>query len=225
MAYITDPAEVAGALGHPVEGPVYKTIRTDADGCEVAVPVFKAQKKGKRSGLGKGLLAAMAVALVMALLWALVLMASLVAQASGLGYESAEQTEDPEVVALTEAVAEAYPVCPELLQAVIFFESRNQRIIISHWGDVGYMQINPRWQQDRMDRLGVRDLEDGYSNIMVGADLLCELFAEYEDPALVLMAYNHGIDRALELYSAGRVSGYALGILELSERLERLHGK
>lgn len=146
-------------------------------------------------------------------------------EAAGPGYEGIEQTEDPAVVALTEAVAEIYPVCPELLQAITFYESSNQRTVASSYGDIGYMQINPRWQQARMDRLGIKDLEDGYGNILVGADYLCELFERYEDPILVVMCYNQGQNEATRMYNGGWISEYALNVLHLSEQLERLHGK
>lgn len=230
MAFIEDQTEAVSILGMPLDGPVYKTVREDADGSEVAVPVFRIREKDSLGHFQKrwrwfmSLFAV--VLLLMVLVWLVVLLAyGLTAKAEGPGYEYIEQTEDPEVIALTEAVAEEYPICPELLQAVIFFESSNRRSVVSQWGDIGLMQINPRWQQARMDKLGISDLQDGYGNVLVGADLLCELFAEYEDTALVLMCYNIGTDKAVRLYNAGQISDYAKNILELSEQLERLHGK
>lgn len=159
-------------------------------------------------------------------IWAAILLGiAITADASGPGYQYIEQTESQEVIALTEQVAEIYPICPELLQALIFYESGNQRTVVSRWGDIGYMQVNPRWMRSRMDKLGVDNLTDGYSNILVGTDYLVELFEEYGDPALVLMAYNQGPDKAVRLYESGEISGYARKILELAEQLERLHGK
>lgn len=144
------------------------------------------------------------------------------AEAAGPGYGDIGETVDPEVVELTEAVAEVYPVCPELLQAVVFYESSNQRAAVSRYGDIGYMQVNPRWQRARMDKLGIKDLMDGYSNILVGADYLCELFEKYEEPVFVLMCYNEGPGEAERMYDGGWIR---LNILHLSEQLERLHGK
>lgn len=160
------------------------------------------------------------------ILWTVILLAiAMHADASGPGYQYIEQTEDKEVIGLTEQVAEQYPICPELLQALIFYESCNQRTVVSRWGDIGYMQVNPRWMRPWMDKLSVDDLTDGYSNILVGTDYLCELFQEYEEPALVLMAYNQGPEKAVRLYESGEISDYARKILELAEQLERLHGK
>ncbi len=145
--------------------------------------------------------------------------------AAGPGYEYIEQTEDETVIALTEQIAEIYPICPEILQAVAFYESSNTRTVVSKYGDIGYLQVNPKWQSDRMDKLGVTDLYDGYSNILVGTDYLYEMCLEHGDMATALMAYNMGSDKAEELDEAGVISDYARKILELSEQLERLHGK
>lgn len=144
--------------------------------------------------------------------------------ADGLGYEYIEQTEDEAVIALTEQVAEKYPICPELIQALIFYESSNRLTLVSKWGDVGYMQVNPKWHTERMDKLGVTDLTDGYGNILVGTDYLYELCVEYEDVAVALMVYNQGPEAA-EKAEAGEISSYARKILDLSAKLERLHGK
>lgn len=147
------------------------------------------------------------------------------AEDSGKGYQCIEQTENEAVIELTEQVAEIYPICPELLQALIFYESSNQPYVVSSYGDIGYMQVNPKWQSDRMDKLGVTDLYDGYSNILVGTDCLYELCVEYGDIALALMAYNMGSDKAVKLAESGIISDYAKRILDLSYELERLHGK
>lgn len=166
-----------------------------------------------------------AVILSVAIWVAILLMMAITADASGPGYQRIEQTENEEVIALTEQMAQQYPICPELLQALIFYESRNQRTAVSRWGDIGYMQVNPKWMRPWMDKLGVTDLMDGYNNILVGTDYLIELFEEYGDPALVLMVYNQGPDKAAKLYGSGEISKYAGRILELAEQLERHHGK
>lgn len=53
MAYIEDPVEASGIIGFPVDGPVYKDIREDEDGCSVAVPVFRT-KEDRRGHTQKG---------------------------------------------------------------------------------------------------------------------------------------------------------------------------
>lgn len=140
-------------------------------------------------------------------------------------YDSIEQTENEEVIRISEEISKIYPICPELIQAQIFYESSNRESATSEYGDIGYMQVNPKWQAGRMENLGVNDLSDGYQNILVGCDLLCELFQKYGEVELVLMAYNEGEEEAVRKYDSGQVSDYARNIMELSEKLERKHGK
>lgn len=68
---------------------------------------------------------------------------TIAANASGDGYSNIEETESLEVIRITEEIAEIYPICPEVLQSLIFYESSNRRTVVSLWGDIGYMQINP----------------------------------------------------------------------------------
>lgn len=229
MPYIADRAEASGMVGKPLCGPVYKSVGTDGEGNEIAVPVFKISKEGggkMRKRLRDILLSCTGIIIGTAIIWLIIILLMTVeVDASAPGHERIEQTESQAVIELTEQITEIYPVCPELIQALIFYESGNQRAVVSRWGDVGYMQINPKWMRDRMDKLGITDLKDGYSNVLVGTDYLYELFTEYEEPELVLMAYNVGKDKAVRLYEAGKISDYARNILELAEDLERFHGK
>lgn len=162
--------------------------------------------------------------MVTVIIWLLVILAIAVgeADASGPGYQNIEQTVDPEVEAWTEKAAEIYPVCPELLQAIIFYESCN-RMDVSNGSCVGYMQVSAQYHGSRADRLGV-SIHEGWGNILTGTDYLMELLEEYEDVATALMVYNGSSD-ALERAGSGNLTGYARNILELSEKLERLHGK
>ena len=147
------------------------------------------------------------------------------ASAKGADYERIEDTECEEVIEITESVSEIYPICPELIQAIVFYESSNRRTVVSKWGDVGYMQVNPRWQKESLKNLGIKDLINGYSKFLAGTDLLYELFQKYNDVAMVLMAYNVGEEKAMKMYESGEISDYARKIMDLSEKLERLHGK
>lgn len=140
-------------------------------------------------------------------------------------YERIEQTENKSVMELSEKITSIYPICPELIEALIFYESSNKSDSISEFGDMGYMQVNSLWQKERIKKLGVEDLLNGYSNVLVGTDFLFELFEKYDDPAMVLMSYNMGEDKAKEKYDRGEISDYAIRILDLSEKLERKHGK
>lgn len=136
----------------------------------------------------------------------------------------AQAMEADEVYALAQEAGEEYGICPEFLQAVAWQESRYDPEV-SSGGCEGLLQVAGRWHGDRMERLGVADLYDPAGNMAVAADYLAELFARYEDPGMVLMVYN-GDSRAEHYWKTGEgLSDYAQSVLELSENLEREHGK
>lgn len=128
-----------------------------------------------------------------------------------------------EVQGYCEEIGEEYCICPEMLMALIEAESHGQADA-ENGGCKGLCQVSVRWNKARMKSLGVTDIFDEYSNILVGADYLAELFEEYEDPAVVLMVY-HGENKALSKAERGEISDYAEKILDRSAELERLHGK
>lgn len=123
-------------------------------------------------------------------------------------------------------VADMYSICPELIMAMVEAESSGRADVTSNAGCIGLMQVNPKWHEERMERLGVTDLYEPYQNILVGCDYVAELFGKYGEVNAVLMAYNEGeyggaIERAYE----GEWSKYATKIATRSEQLERWHGK
>lgn len=120
---------------------------------------------------------------------------------------------------------EEYNICPELLQAICWKESRyNEKAIDSTGSCYGLMQIKASCHQNRIERLRTEDLYNEYDNIQLGADYLAELFEKYEDAGLVLMIY-HGEKNAIQKAENGQISDYANDVLKKSEELERLHGK
>ena len=131
---------------------------------------------------------------------------------------------ESEIARITEEIGAEYNICPELLQAVIERESSNNPNA-KNGNCIGLMQINKAVHKDRMDKLGVTDLYDPYSNILVGADYLAELFSQNEDIYLVLMKYNMSHKTARLRYVEGDYTDYAVEIAERSAELERLHGK
>ena len=125
-----------------------------------------------------------------------------------------------------EALCEERHICPELVEAIIERESSWDPGAVN--GDcVGLMQISRFSQRSRMRKLGVTDLKDPYENILVGVDLLEELYQQYEDNAAVLMYYNAGYsDRyGLGAYLWDEMSDYAQEVLARAAELERVHGK
>ena len=80
----------------------------------------------------------------------------------------------------------------ELALSVIYRESAYTNVDGDNGDSIGYMQVQPRWHQDRMDRLGVTDLSDPLSNFRVGCDLLAELIERYGSIESALSFYNTG---------------------------------
>lgn len=117
-----------------------------------------------------------------------------------------------------------YNICPELLQAICYHESR-YTADAENGSCVGIMQINEPVHADRIKRLGVTDIYDIDSNIHVGADLLAELFENYSSDAGTVLGLYHGEKYAIRKGKKGIYSNYTNEILEKAYDLERLHGK
>ena len=90
---------------------------------------------------------------------------------------------------------------------------------------LGIMQIQPKWHQWRMDKLGLFDWMDATQNIMIGIDILLDLYSKNDDTAWVLMAYNGGVAYANRHYDAGNASEYAEYIMARAEELEQMKGE
>lgn len=117
-----------------------------------------------------------------------------------------------------------YGLDPYLLMAMVEAESSGDPEAESSGGDIGLLQVNPRWHLDRMERMGVSDLTDPEGNIMVAADYFRELLdGNKQNVALALMKFNMNHARAEELISEGIVSDYAQGVMERAYELRFLH--
>lgn len=131
---------------------------------------------------------------------------------------------EDEVRELSEQIGAGYSLCPEVLQAIAWHESRYDETAEAD-GCIGLMQVAERWHKDRMTRLQVTDLYDPEGNMLVAADYLAELFSQYEDIGMVLMVYS-GDSRADSYAVTGEgLSEYAQEIMEQAGELERQHGK
>ena len=83
--------------------------------------------------------------------------------------------------------------------AVIYTES-SFRPDADSGSSVGLMQINRINHGWLSDRLGITDFFDPEQNVTAGLYMLRDLFEKYEDPAMVLMAYNMGEAGAKKLW-------------------------
>lgn len=140
------------------------------------------------------------------------------------GRMDVQAVSEAQVIEMSERIGAAYGLCPELLQAVAWHES-SYREDAESGGCSGLMQVAGCWHGDRMARLQVTDLYDPEGNMLVAADYLAELFAEYEDLGMVLMVYSG--DSGAEGFAQGGygLSAYAQEIMEHTCQLEREHGK
>lgn len=112
---------------------------------------------------------------------------------------------------------------PYLVFAVCERESNYNADAVGDSGNsLGIMQIQPKWHQWRMDKLGLFDWMDATQNIMIGIDILLDLYSKNEDTAWVLMAYNGGVAYADRYCDAGNISEYAEYIMARAEELEQM---
>lgn len=110
---------------------------------------------------------------------------------------------------------------PYLIFAMCEMESQYNANAVGDSGrSLGIMQIQPKWHGWRMDKLGCTDLMDARQNMMVGIDILMDLYSKCNDTAWVLMAYNGGEAYANRNYSAGNISEYARYIMTRAEEME-----
>lgn len=139
-----------------------------------------------------------------------------------------------EIIELTEIVGQKYEICPELLQAIIWQESRCIPSV-KNASCSGLMQINV---SNSFNKNHIKEMAEDknltYSeaifnaeiNIEAGAQLLKYLFDNYgDDPAEILMRYNGDSTNLKKYKNGGDMSPYAQDTLEISELLERAHGK
>lgn len=126
-------------------------------------------------------------------------------------------TPPQEVVEISQELGEQYGICPELIQAICWAESR-YKPDAENGGCIGIMQVYEYWHRDRMERLGVTDLRDMRGNMAVATDYLAELFEESHDIGYVLMVYN-GTTNARELADKGQLTEYARMVLDVSAEL------
>lgn len=121
-------------------------------------------------------------------------------------------------------ICEEYGVNPELIVSMIFHESNFDSAVIGE-NDSGYsyglMQIMPRWNYERMERLGCLDLLNPYQNVLVGVDLVAEYVQKGYGIEWALMAYNGGPSYANRKAAEGVVSGYVTRIMDYANGLCR----
>lgn len=127
------------------------------------------------------------------------------------GYFRSDVPLDGDTQALLHSACEEAGITYELALAVIRKETEFQNVMGDNGNSYGYMQIQPRWHEDRMERLGVTDLTDPYSNFCVGCDFLSELLSKYT------------LEEALTAYNSGKPgkSEYATSVINYMDEYNR----
>lgn len=130
---------------------------------------------------------------------------------------------DAELQSYIVQLCEAYQIEPELVLAVIEHESDYNAAASGDNGNShGLMQIQPKWQRDRMAKLECSDLFDPRQNVTVGVDILAELLAEHETVSMALMVYNAGLTGATTYWFSNGIysNEYSQSVLSIAEGLK-----
>ena len=118
-------------------------------------------------------------------------------------------------------LCDEYGVDMPLVLAIIGQESNYRPDAVGDNGNsLGLMQIQPRWHQSRMDKLGVTDLTDPYQNVTVGINLLAELIGENKGTEWAVTAYNAGAEIADYNNAIGTRTEYTESVMMLREMIE-----
>lgn len=120
------------------------------------------------------------------------------------------------------SICEKRNIDPALIIAMIQKESTfNPNAMGDNGHSHGLMQIQPRWHQARMNKVGCTNLLDPYQNVAVGIDYIAELLGKGKSVEWALMAYNGGPSYANKKAAKGEVSEYAKIVLNICDGLSR----
>lgn len=115
-------------------------------------------------------------------------------------------------------IGETYDISPYILEALTENESRLY-INAENGNCKGITQVNIVYHKNRMEKLGVTDIYDPYSNLLVCADYLSDLRTENDDIYYMLMRYNMATSAANALYNKGEITDYAKSIVNRAGEL------
>lgn len=115
-----------------------------------------------------------------------------------------------------------YEICPELLEAMCWHETRCKPNLENE-GCIGITQINPKYHKASMDLLGIEDLYDYDQNIHLCAYTMRQYADEQEDVYYALMCWNSGSTKGKRLFEEGKFTSYAIEVTQESQELELLH--
>lgn len=127
-----------------------------------------------------------------------------------------------------EEIGAEFNICPELLEAIAWHESRFIPTV-KNKNCFGLCQVNVKIHAKRLEKYGYTedDMLTSYANIYVAADNLAELFENYgDDDPIILLMYSGAGWKAIEKYKEySFITKSVDEILTRSANYERLHGK
>lgn len=124
-----------------------------------------------------------------------------------------------------EEVGKEFGICPELLEAMAYRESRFKPEA-TNGNYVGLMQVNVKIHSERMKKYNITDMTDPKNNITVAADYLLELYETYGDENPIVLGIYSGNWKSVSRYKeTGYMCPYVRETLERSAQYERLHKK
>lgn len=186
-----------------------------------------AQVRGKNlcNGVGKALKSAKILLLGGVSIGLILFSQPLVVEANG---PRSTNDEIPiNIIEYCEIVGAEYNICPELLEAICYRESRFTADA-KNGKCIGIMQVNIAVHTDRIEKYGwtTADMTDPYKNITIAADYLAELYEQYGDENPIVLAAYNGNTKAINKYKEyGIMCEYAEDILTRSANYERIHKK
>lgn len=133
---------------------------------------------------------------------------------SAITAQACEPVDSDSVLEMVRAIATEEELDPDLALAVVDVESAGGRHQVSDAGAVGIMQLMPETASD----YGVKDRCDPESNIRAGVRYLKKLYGEFDDPLLMLAAYNAGPER---VYQKGGIPEFNETTLYIAKVMNR----
>lgn len=132
-----------------------------------------------------------------------------------------------DIAELFEKIAPMYDICPELMEAMAYRESRFIPTV-REGNCYGIMQVNVKIHKERIEKYDFTadDMFDAEKCIIVSADYLKELFDTYgDDDPIVLGAYSGNWKAVARYKETSMLFPYADDVLKRSRRYEEIHGK
>jgi soluble lytic murein transglycosylase-like protein len=139
---------------------------------------------------------------------------TLLISTSAMVAQACEPVVADRVLELVRSIATEEELDPDLALAVVDVESAGGKHQVSDAGALGIMQLMPETASD----YGVTDRCKPETNIRAGVRYLKKLYAEFEDPLLMLAAYNAGPKR---VYQKGGIPEFNETTLYIAKVMNR----